>query len=810
MTSPLHQLLQLQDSTLYDYLRPVDFLQLTLTNRDCQDIILGQRLLVRNSYWKYYGPQLAMYRVKLHSYLQLKTSEDYKFFLSDNLGCRGDHLLRQLALGRCPNLSGSDVPTWNEAILQSLDDDLDDRDPDGGCFLFSKWSDYYQYDAKNIWLTFDEYLASSPVDLLITVCREFVDGTTGSLGDESDDDGNEGSTAKKAQSYRRFIQRHPYVWRFGYIHDALRKYGMHAMVFAVNYFYEEIFPIHYGPGEQSRARILKNLCKHFGLDYGCSMVERFEALFNAYPNFKVLQAYYRVVQELGLYDQMDVGVHMKQAVLKIIEHCQSIAGCQKTVPEDIDELYHSMILSDGLKLELRQNLSFDWVCQQFDEVPVVNSIRLAQLMVQLLISFDVPSGLDYVFQLLVDKVKADLVDEAKYLLIALTSSQVNVKELNRAFKIEHLEQSNGTVVGVIDALLGTDEIVSNASQYGLSRAFELLQPLLLDQKKELFGKVIFAFSRVYDEASQDDIPYNYPHQTELLTIANLLGGAKELVQFIVNLNALTLSQCDSLILPYLLYKFNMQIKEDLIDKLAVRLVSLYAEIGDLQKTAMFLRNCAGDEIYCSNVIGRKLKKIHTPEQLKWICSYLDADCIDALQLDRKYQSTWIQEVHKVADQSQFPENVIEIVRLTIENCGSLEKAPEFVECALISILMAAVVDRPEDCTSRFYFLDGLPYCVMKEKLIIRYFIQVWRFGPFLRSDRQPPAESELALGFFDYVHSMDGDDNKVPVHDRYEMVQAFAEVVSLMGSEDLKSLVVELASEHGYEVYVNRDDFLFG
>ncbi|KAI3630077.1 hypothetical protein MIR68_011512 [Amoeboaphelidium protococcarum] len=688
-------------------------------NRECQDIILGQRLMVRNCYWKYYGPQLAMYRVKQHSYLQLKTSEDYKFFL-------------------CPNLNGTDVPAWNEAILQSLDDDLDEQDSDGGDYLFSKWSDYYKYGAKNIWLTFDEYLATSPMDeLLITVCREFADGTLGSLDDESDDD-NEDSTSKKTQSYRRFIQKHPYVWRFGYIHDALHKYGMHAM---------------------SRARILKKLCKHFALYYSCSLVEQFEAQFIADPNLRVLQAYYRVVQELGLYDQMDVCVHMKQAVLKIIEHYQSIAGCQKTVPEDnASDLYSSMILSEGLKLELRQNLSFEWGFQQFDQVAVVNSIRSAQLMVQLLIAFDVPNGLDY----------------------------YSVKELKRAFKTEQLEQSKGTVVRVIYALLGTDEIVSNASQNGLSRVFELLYSLLLNQKKELFGKVILVFSRVYDEASQDDFYYTYPHQTELLKIVNLLGGAKELVQFIVNQNAQTLSQYNTSILPYLLYEFNQKIKEDLVNKMAVRLVSF-------------------------DVIGRKLKKIHTPEQLKQICSYLDADCIDALQLDNQYQSTWIQEVHKVAEQSQFPENVIKIVQLAIENCGSLDKAPEFVESRLISILMGTVVDPPEDCTSRYYFFDGLPYFVMKEKLIIKYFIQVWGFGPFLKSDRQPPAESELALGFFDYVHSNDDDDdNKVPVHDRYEMVQTFAEVVSLMGSADLKASVVELASEHGYEVYVNQDDFLFG
>lgn len=37
----------------------------------------------------------------------------------------------------------------------------------------------------------------------------------------------------------------------------------------------------------------------------------------------------------------------------------------------------------------------------------------------------------------------------------------------------------------------------------------------------------------------------------------------------------------------------------------------------------------------------------------------------------------------------------------------------------------AITDKPKDSTSRFYFIDGLPAFVLKEKVILSGYVRMW-------------------------------------------------------------------------------------
>lgn len=76
-------MLQLSTTSIYEYLRPVDLLQLCLSCKDCQDVVVHHKVVVRDAYFKYYGPLLTAARIKEHTYLQLKSKEDYTYFFHE-------------------------------------------------------------------------------------------------------------------------------------------------------------------------------------------------------------------------------------------------------------------------------------------------------------------------------------------------------------------------------------------------------------------------------------------------------------------------------------------------------------------------------------------------------------------------------------------------------------------------------------------------------------------------------------------------------------------------------------------------------
>ncbi|KAI3650292.1 hypothetical protein MP228_004879 [Amoeboaphelidium protococcarum] len=73
------------ECSLHKYLGPKDLLELSLSTKWLQSFVLQEKKFTRDLYWHYYGPKLAAFRIKDHSYLNLHSKQDYAYFMHDSL-----------------------------------------------------------------------------------------------------------------------------------------------------------------------------------------------------------------------------------------------------------------------------------------------------------------------------------------------------------------------------------------------------------------------------------------------------------------------------------------------------------------------------------------------------------------------------------------------------------------------------------------------------------------------------------------------------------------------------------------------------
>ncbi|KAI3654408.1 hypothetical protein MP228_001127 [Amoeboaphelidium protococcarum] len=81
----LYQLFYMPDVSLHKHLSPKDLLELSLSTKWLQSFVREEKKFTRDLYWHYYGPPLAAFRIKDHSYLNLHSRQDYMYFMHDSL-----------------------------------------------------------------------------------------------------------------------------------------------------------------------------------------------------------------------------------------------------------------------------------------------------------------------------------------------------------------------------------------------------------------------------------------------------------------------------------------------------------------------------------------------------------------------------------------------------------------------------------------------------------------------------------------------------------------------------------------------------
>ncbi|KAI3643217.1 hypothetical protein MP228_012772 [Amoeboaphelidium protococcarum] len=792
MTTLLLQLLQLSDTSLFDYLRPVDIVQLTLTGKECQEIIQSQRHLVRHCYWKYYGPLLAAYRVKSHAYLRLKTVQDYKVFMAETLDCDYAFYLRALALDKMRPLQEPINKLWNRAVLEVCAS-MGNRPWPYEYTQFNEWQEFYSSPGQYVSSHHSEVLATSQLDLLITVFRASLDN--GCI------QWNMQNFVEAEGKQMRYYQSS--VGRYGYLYDAIKNYGLQALVITIGHFYDK-----------NRIRVIicpdskfvQGICRYFELGTGDQVLKALENLMKASPSFQVLLAYYTLLQEIGLSaDQLDKEAHIKKSIAQIISHHNQIPVTQYD-NKNWQRIHESLQIPDALRNVIYSCLTHGQVWDFIWSIDPIRSVEAGWILIELIMVYDEKHLQSYLMDFFLNKVKDGLVDEAANWLMAVLTYKPLGEYLSEYLNVELFNDQKDVIVQVFDKLAGTPEVLKNARFFDLALAFSLFSSLLDDAQLQLqiLKKVIVTLSMVHDNIRD---AFECFRHSQLMTIVNCLGKAKTFTQFVLNMDANTLSLCHGCVLAHVMHKYVSYYKQsEQNDKLSIYLLQLYYEIGDFRKTAAFLSALYIDHMY-SDAVVQLMETLYCEEDLQQICSHLDDDCVDALRLGPEYHDAWIQMVNTAAEELPFPANIISIVQLATENCGEFMQAPDCVVNTLVDVIGSAIIRPPEERTSRFYFFDGVPYFVMKEKLVIQQYILMWSLcqrlqdRPYMNSNLVPD-DSELVYGFFDYVHS-----SQVPEQDRQQMVETFVKYVNFGNHDSMKTLAESQAQERGYQVFAESNGF---
>ncbi|KAI3644322.1 hypothetical protein MP228_010486 [Amoeboaphelidium protococcarum] len=772
MTLLLYQLLQLPDTSLYNYLRPVDLLQLTLTSYECKDIILSQRLLVRQSYWKYYGPVLAMYRCKFHPYLQLKTANDYLQFLHKDLDY--DKLLHLNSLNWCALYDESPVEAWNKAIWSGFS--LDDRYVPQEQYRVSQWRFFYEPDINYKSLNMEEPLASSQLDFLIILF---------------------GLYTHNQEHYDKVGMR---CLRYGYLHDALKKFGLQVLVLIFNQYYDLKFHGHINRPEIVQIGLFESICNFFTLGDGRQVLDRLADLMEAAPDFKVLLAHYRASRDLGLNDKLDHCAYFKDAVMRVIKRYSCSSTAQQNEIGDLQSQQQGLEISDRLKAELRQYLNYDWVCQQFQQYDSIPSIEFGWVMIELLSALDKNKSLVLLQQKLADKINGGCIQEAVHLLIAITSSQCIRLDFMTQFKFNLFQESKDAVTQVLMKLFDYIPRMQNDFFNGwLSIAFVAFGRMLVaEQKLAMLSRLIYAYSCALGQ-HQNDVG-EVRGCNEIVRTIGQLGGLDLFQQFIKSLNAKTVSQYNERIMGRVLHNLRSMDNIEQVDKLFAILLSLYKEIDDPKKTASFI-NCHCQEGISGNKLREIVKSLYSEEQLKQISMNLESDVIEDLKLGPQCHSSWIQEIKQIASHLKLPHNIIKVMRIINDNCGCFANAPRCVQKELLSMIESTILLPPEDRKTRFYFFDGLPYSVLREDLIIQKYIVSWKCVKASPNRHKIPHESELAHGYLSYVHS-----DMVPERDRRQLLGKFIKENSHLRLISVDYIMKVLIDDYGYPPTLSTND----
>ncbi|KAI3640152.1 hypothetical protein MIR68_001030 [Amoeboaphelidium protococcarum] len=733
------------------------------------------RVQVRNSYFKFYGPVLAMFRVKLHPYLQLKTVEDFQFFMHKDLVY--DSTLHMNSLG-CMVVGDREVVSWNKAIWTSFSDD--DRLLPNVCGQVTEWQEIYVNQIVHRSLIVDQPLAVSQVDLLITVFVQSV--MNWKLQ----------STAEVTDDLRTLSINRMSVLKYGYFYEAVNKIDLlqQALVGAINEYFISVVGLYYSGPVILPDEVIQPICWSFSLGRPLEVLQRFiDEDSDIAPSFGVIQAYIISAKELDMYDQLDKEVFFKTYIIRMVKYYSS----STTQSDDITNLrrrHRDLCINDSLKSELCPCISYEWVGQQFEYQDSILSVEYCWIMIELFVATDKDRALLYLLQKLAEKINRGLVDEAANLLIAITSSQCIRQDINRSFDINLYKCKYKDVMReVLLKLVNNIFIVRNAEHYWLSMAFQLFQSMLIDDLQWILPRFLLAFSKAHEFPQEANGCSN--HLEVIRTLEDSLGGRKSFLKFAKSLNAETLAQYNECVLAVAFGNFSYKQLTAETEQLFGHLIQLFAEVGDPKQIATFF-----NRLYFGFVeidLNKMVKASFSFDMLKLITAHLMPDTIEDLKLGDEYHQEWMQKMKQAEQQLQFPDNIVQVARIAYANYGRFVYSSCYVGGLIERLIASSIVMPLEQRKSRFYFFEGLPYFVMKEQDFFEQYIRLWKDQEVLNDRDLVPDESELVRGFFNYVHS-----DKVPIGDRHRMIKRFAFIAScesLYNDEDSMAILI---NEYGY------------
>ncbi|KAI3644320.1 hypothetical protein MP228_010484 [Amoeboaphelidium protococcarum] len=763
----LTDLLILPTVPVYRYLRPVDLLQLYLCNRQCQSVIQTQKAQVRETYLKYYGPLLAAHRIKSHPYLNLKTADDYSFFFHEDM--KFNEIWHLLLSKSYVSNNEIEVDEWKKALCKYCELDFGYEAPRQ--LYFEQMSDLYMRQQDDVNVESGELLAYSQDDFLLTLCFTYCMDFEYNKED--------------------IIGKSVYVSRFGYFHDAMNKYGVEMLIY-------NLVRYNQGRGFTDPADIsdfLSNYCQFFCFGSPSDLLVQIENILDTRPHFYALEAYFLVIKGLRKYQTIDI----KQKLMAFFSKLIAQPGHFTLLREDTD-MMRERLLCEACNLVgdlFQEHVKVKWIVDQIKSVKHITCLEYGWAVVQVLViykdQFDVPK---FYSELMVEKFSnKDTLEEAKLLLMSLVLLPRKQRTLYIVLMTELFAKYKSNVLTVIKSLLQTDFVVKNADKYQLPQAVDYFSKLLVDHHEELFGIALTSFSKVHPKGIKGTVDCGGEYHDGIDKILNSFGGHRQYQKFLAKLDASMLSDYHECIVTNLLFHYCPYYKESFTDKAFMKLLTLYCKLGDPVKTAGFLKIYLEDEDRDENLLKR-LKRLCNEEQLRAVCEHLNVDEIESLEVGDEYQKPWMKEI-KLASKLPFPQNITKVVLIAKDQCGSLEKAPRIVQAYMQGLCRMAITDKPKDSTSRFYFIDGLPAFVFKEKVILSGYVRMWALSSLFNQYPNIPPQSELAHGFFNWL-----ENNKdLSPEERRQMVKTFAKAATQeeMVDSSLIKTATALAERLGYD-----------
>ncbi|KAI3640631.1 hypothetical protein MIR68_001509 [Amoeboaphelidium protococcarum] len=392
MMSNLTNLLQLPTTTLHQYLRPVDLLELCISCKECRDTILKQRLPLFKVYFWYYGPLIAADRIRHHAYLQLTSKQDYRYFLHSYI----KHFPVLLDFARHRYVNENDETfildiAWRNAIKEFYPSNTKSSIRKGKYeqIRFKKWSDLYSKNEIYCTDSKDLVLASSQLDLIISLF---------------------GIVAKEFW-YPGTEQDPPVMSVFGYYHDAIKNFWLDALMIVVNKEFDARDYDHCRSLNRAFNRIsgsvhrldvfIDQICDYFCLGT-CDEVR--EKLFNYLefsPHFCGLYAYLNILKQQDLIDDSkNLKQFFSELVMKILNH----PGQSNLISNGLHRFWlirDYMQISNKFGQLLTRHLSAECILQQIEEVEVASSIEWGWAVLSLLKLYKNVTEINGIYSLIV-------------------------------------------------------------------------------------------------------------------------------------------------------------------------------------------------------------------------------------------------------------------------------------------------------------------------------------------------------------------------------------------------------------------------
>ncbi|KAI3644328.1 hypothetical protein MP228_010492 [Amoeboaphelidium protococcarum] len=775
--SNLTKLLQLPTTTLHQYLRPVDLLELCLSCKECRDTILQQRLPLFKVYFWYYGPLIAADRIRLHPYLQLKSKKDYRYFLHSFI--KQFPVLLDFARDRYAN--EKDEPfilhtEWRDAVMEfypsntrsSINRDKQQQ------IRFKKWSDLYSKNKIHCTFDRDLVLASSQLDLIITlfavVAKQFWNP-----GTEHDP---------------------PVMSVFGYYHDAIKNFWLDALIIVVNKEYDARDYDQWRSQSRAFNRIFGSvhrldvfvgrICEYFDLGTGDEVREKLLNYLEVSPHFCGIYAYLNILKQLDLIDDYkNPKQFFSELVMKILNH----PGQSNLISNGLHRFWQFrdyMQISDKFGQLLTRYLSAEWALQQIEAVEIASSIERGWAVLSLLKLYKNASEINGIYSMIViEKLNNGLAEEAMNLLIALYSSNAEYAfDCDTALLSDSAVQ---TLIQALESLLECEIILWNAVDFKIGKLFESVEKFLLDHRQSFISKTISMFSRV----RCNEMVYCTGLHDQVKTIVDSLGGFEEFTQYVLSIQPDVFSGLNQCLFMDIVCDHIPLHDQNTLDEVSVHMVELcfqqtrfYPDI-----LAQYFDNMHKCNAY-SSVASKKLLQMAEEEKLEQLFTYFSQSEIVALNIGSRFLQPWVNKVIKIEADSRFPDNIIQIVQIFQANDKKLLFAPICVRRILARCISNAVLLQPKHSTSRYWFFEGLPLFIMQDRVILRIYIDIWPHAILTSRSLRVHGYEELVRGLFHYIES-----NELLPQERISLIQSFCQEAADANNDTLLDVALTLVEQ---------------